>query len=168
VLKHEVLHLVFRHLFREKFKEDPDPKNHKEFKMDTELADKFERWADMFMAMIIENHKHTDLRNIPEPMEVRIATESYKKNNDVIGQYVEEKMVKDDSVTEKVMLQSAFTNFKVWAFQNVPKGKKDSGSQPVPGVPRTYLWSLSIEWNGLERNSLSPWRTSGGSRMILI
>ena len=110
--------------FSSKFKEDPDPNNPKEFKMDTELADKFERWADMFMAMIIENHKHTDLRNIPEPMEVRIATESYKKNNDVIGQYVEEKMVKDDSVTEKVMLQSAFTNFKVWAFQNVPKGKK--------------------------------------------
>jgi len=110
--------------FSSKFKEDPDPKNPKEFKMDTELAEKFERWGGTFISMIIENHKHTDLRNIAEPMEVRIATESYKKNNDVIGQYADEKMAKDDTATEKVMLQSAFTNFKVWAFQNVPKGKK--------------------------------------------
>jgi P4 family phage/plasmid primase-like protien len=110
--------------FCSKFKEDPDPNNPNEFYMDTELPDKFDRWADMFMSMLIENHKNTDLRNIQEPMEVRIATESYKKNNDIVGQYIEEKMQKDDTSTEKVMLQSAFTDFKVWAYQNAPKGKK--------------------------------------------
>lgn len=110
--------------FSSKFTDNPDPNNPKEFKMDTELADKFERWADMFISMIIENHKNTDLRNLYEPLDVRIATESYKKNNDMIGQYISENMVKDPLATDRVMLISAFTTFRVWTGQNIPKGKK--------------------------------------------
>lgn len=110
--------------FSSKFTDNPDPNNPKEFKMDTELAEKFEKWADMFISMIIENHKNTDLRNIFEPLDVRIATESYKKNNDMIGQYIAENMVKDATYTDRVMLQPAFTNFKVWTSLNIPKGKK--------------------------------------------
>jgi len=112
--------------FTSKFTESPDPKNPREFKVDTELGDKFERWADPFMSLLIENHKMTDLRLFQEPMEVRISTESYKKNNDVIGQYVEEKITKDttDHSTERLQLQSAFSDFRVWCVQNAPKGKK--------------------------------------------
>lgn len=121
--------------YSSKFKEDPDPNNPKEFMMDTELGDKFERWADTFISMIIENHKTTDFRNIVEPLEVRIATDSYKKNNDIVGQYIDDKLVKDSSSTDKVMLQSLNTQFKVWCSQNISKGKKI----PDRNQFRTYM-----------------------------
>jgi P4 family phage/plasmid primase-like protien len=110
--------------FSSKFKEDPDPNNPKEFMMDTELGEKFDRWADMLMSMLIENHKTTDLRNIKEPLEVRIATESYKKNNDMVGQFIDETFVKDVNADKPMMLNTVHSAFRPWASQNIPKGKK--------------------------------------------
>jgi P4 family phage/plasmid primase-like protien len=122
--------------FSSKFVENPDPNDPKQFMMDTELGDKFERWADTFISMIIENHKTTDFRKILEPLEVRSATDSYKKNNDILGQFVEEKLYRaNPSESDKVMLQSLYTQFKVWCVQNAPKAKKVPDRMQL----RTYI-----------------------------
>jgi P4 family phage/plasmid primase-like protien len=110
--------------FTSKFVQSPNPNNPREFPLDPELHDKIDRWADMFISMILDHHKHVDPKNIHEPVEVRIATEGYKKNNDVIGQYVSEHLVRDETSTDRVMVQKLFTSFKSWAYQNVQKGKK--------------------------------------------
>jgi P4 family phage/plasmid primase-like protien len=110
--------------FSSKFKEDPDPNNPNEFMMDTELGEKFDRWAGMFMSMLIENHKTTDLRNIKEPLEVRIATETYKKTNDMIGQFIEDTYIRDEHAEGSITITSIYTTFRMWASQNIPKGKK--------------------------------------------
>jgi phage/plasmid-associated DNA primase len=110
--------------FDSKFTETPDINNPKEFPLDTELGDNFDRWADTFLCMMIHHHKQNDLKNIIEPMEVRIATESYKKNNDIIGQYIAERIVQDEDTDDAIMLQAAYTDFKIWVTQNVPKGKR--------------------------------------------
>ncbi len=108
--------------FTSKFVENPSKP--KEFPMDPELTDKFDRWADMFISMVVEHHKQMDPKAIHEPVEVRIATEGYKKNNDIIGQYIGEKMVKDEESSDKLLLNKIYTDFKVWAYQAVQKGKK--------------------------------------------
>lgn len=108
--------------FTSKFVEHPTKP--KEFPMDAELTDKFDRWADTFISMIVDHHKHMDPKAIHEPVEVRIATEGYKKNNDIIGQYIGEKMVRDEESTEKLLLSKLYNDFKVWAYQAVQKGKK--------------------------------------------
>lgn len=110
--------------FTSKFTDNPDARNPKEFAVDLELSDKFDRWADMFVSMLIEHHKKMDVKNITEPMEVRIATEGYKKNNDAIGQYISEKIVRDDDSADRVQLTKAYNDFKVWAYQALQKGKK--------------------------------------------
>jgi len=110
--------------FTSKFTDTPDPKNHREFPMDSELTTKMDRWADTFISMILDHHSHMDAKNIVEPPEVRVATESYKKNNDVIGQFVNDCLRADPSLPDRMQLQKGFTAFKVWANQVVPKGKK--------------------------------------------
>src|SRR6056300_1670083 len=110
--------------FDSKFTDEPNPNNPKEFALDTELGNNFDRWADAFISMLIENHKNHDIKTIKEPMEVRIATESYKKNNDIIGQYISDRIVKDEDTTETIMLQAAYTDFKIWVSRNIPKGKR--------------------------------------------
>tara|TARA_B000000437_G_scaffold218930_1_gene199235 strand:- start:142 stop:2808 length:2667 start_codon:yes stop_codon:yes gene_type:complete len=109
--------------FLSKFCENPKKPN--EFPMDLELSDKFDRWAETFMSMLIERHKHINPNNIFEPMEVRIATESYKNNNDIIGQYKTDKLIIDKNDTDsKLLISTLYNDFRMWSYSNVPKNKK--------------------------------------------
>jgi P4 family phage/plasmid primase-like protien len=110
--------------YTSKFVDCPNPENPKEFPLDPELLDKFDKWADTVISMLIHNHRSLDLKNIPEPYEVRMATEDYKKNNDIIGQYVTDRLEKDPNAKKRMQLNAIFTNFKSWAVEVVPKGKK--------------------------------------------
>lgn len=111
--------------FTSKFVDNPDPKNPREFPMDQDLTEKLDRWSDTFISMLIEHHKEMgDIKNMVEPAEVRIATEGYKKNNDIIGQYVGDKLEKDETATTRFQLNPLFSDFKSWATQIIPKGKK--------------------------------------------
>lgn len=110
--------------YTSKFKEDPDPDNPREFPLDPDLHDKIERWADMFMSMILYHHNNMNVKDIHEPAEVRIATEGYKKNNDIIGQYIAEKLVRDENSSDRVALLKTFVDFRAWTNQVVQKGKK--------------------------------------------
>lgn len=110
--------------FTSKFCEHPDPNDPRQFPLDIELADKMERWSDHFISMLLAHHKKVDPKHIKEPMEVKIATEGYKKNNDAIGQFVEEKLVRDEDSTERVPLAKLYLDFKAWALQNMQRGKK--------------------------------------------
>ncbi len=123
--------------FLSKFCENPTKPN--EFHMDLELTDKFERWTEPFMSMILERHKYINPNNIHEPMEVRIATESYKNNNDLIGQFKNEKLIIDkENITEKVGINSLYNVFRMWCYSNMPKNKK----QPDRNQLRAYFEKL--------------------------
>lgn len=110
--------------FTSKFVENPDPKKPNEFPIDYELSEHFDVWADTFISMIIHHHRSFDPKKMVEPTEVRIATEGYKKNNDVIGQYVAERVVADATATKRVLLNKMFSDFRTWAGQAMQKGKK--------------------------------------------
>ena len=120
--------------FLSKFCENPKKPN--EFPMDLELSDKFDRWAETFMSMLIERHKHINPNNIHEPMEVRIATESYKNNNDIIGQYKNERLIIDSEDTNaRTGLMTIYNDFRLWCYSNIPKSKK----QPDRNQLRAYF-----------------------------
>ena len=74
--------------------------------------------------MLIHRHKQINPSSIVEPSEVRIATESYKQNNDIIGKFVSEKIVIDISIKEpRMTIAKLYNDFKIWSMSNV-KGKK--------------------------------------------
>ena len=110
--------------FSSRFCENPDP-NKNEFHMDLELTDKFDRWKEVFISMLIERHKTINPSAISEPSEVRIATESYKQNNDIIGQFINEKIIIDPEIKEpRVTIAKLYNDFRIWTVSNVTKGKK--------------------------------------------
>jgi P4 family phage/plasmid primase-like protien len=110
--------------YTSKFCDNPNPGNPKEFPLDPDLLEKFDRWSDTFISMIIAHHQNLDAKNMVEPMEVTVATHSYRQNNDVIGQYITERFVKDETSTDRVPLNKTYMDFKAWAYQVVQKGKK--------------------------------------------
>jgi len=136
--------------FTSKFTDAPDPNNPKEFPVDPELTGKLDRWADMFISMTLDHHSKMDVKGLVEPMEVRIATESYKKNNDVIGQFVADSLRLVPDSPDRLQLQKAYTYFKVWAFSVIPKGKKvPDRNQFKAYMEKTYGVYNSKGWLGL-------------------
>ena len=110
--------------FSSRFCENPDV-NKNEFHMDFELTEKFEKWKEIFISMMIERHKHMNPSSIHEPSEVRIATESYKQNNDVIGQFISEKIIIDPDIKEpRLTITKLYNDFRIWCASNVIKSKK--------------------------------------------
>ena len=111
--------------FSSKFTETPDINKPTEFYMDLELSDKFERWKEVFISLLIDRHKQINPMAIAEPSEVRVATESYKQNNDIIGQFMNDCIVIDPQIKEpRITITKLYTDFRLWSISNVVKGKK--------------------------------------------
>ena len=122
--------------FSSKFVENPTKPN--EFLIDIELAEKLERYAEVFLSMLIERHKNINPLKINEPREVINATQKYKNNNDSIGQFVTEKIIKDDNVKEKLSITEIYSIFRIWSSKNITKNKK----QPDRNQVRSYFEKL--------------------------
>jgi P4 family phage/plasmid primase-like protien len=141
--------------FLSKFCEKPTKKN--EFAMDLELSEKFDRWADVFISMLIERHKYINPNAIHEPMEVRIATESYKNNNDVIGQFVAEKLIIDNNMDDRLGIAKIYNDFRIWCFQNIPKGKKFPDRNQLKAYLEKSIGPYPLDnkgWKGLKYASV--------------
>ena len=110
--------------FSSRFCENPNLSKN-EFHMDLELSDKFDRWKEVFISMLIERHKTINPSSIAEPSEVRVATESYKQNNDIIGQFINERIIIDPEIREpRIRIDKLYNDFRIWTVSNVIKGKK--------------------------------------------
>ena len=122
--------------FSSKFCENPTKKN--EFLMDLELSEKFERYSEIFLSMLIERHKNINPNKINEPRDVLNATQKYKNNNDVIGQYAKEKLILDENSKERITLTEIYSDFRVWCANNITYNKK----KPDRNQIRSYLEKL--------------------------
>lgn len=118
-----------------KFTTNPDPNNPLHFKADLKLNEKFEAWAETFISMLIEHHKSVDPNNIKVPDEVKRETNSYKANNDTIGQFIEETMTPDESCRDRLVLLSLYRDFKEWFTKGVSRAK----ALPDRNQFRTYM-----------------------------
>ena len=132
-----------------KFTDSPDPTRPNEFPLDPELSNKIETWAGTFMSMLIDNHNNIEPKDILEPPEVVMATNSYRKNNDYVCQYIADKIRVDTTCNDKIQIKALYGDFKSWAYLNMPKGKQ---------LPRQDVFKLGMEkafgpyknyWTGL-------------------
>jgi hypothetical protein len=87
-------------------------------------------------------------------MEVRIATESYKNNNDVIGQFINERIeIVKDQPDERMNITNVFNEFRLWAVENLPKGKKRPDRNQIKAYLEKMLGAYPLDnkgWKGLK------------------
>ena len=107
--------------FKSKFVDKPDPNKPNEFPIDCELNEKFDRWAETFLSYLIEVYKGMDVKKVYEPAEVVVATDKYKLNNDLIGQFISDTLVpvkdKDNHFDKKVRsspITHMHRDFRAW------------------------------------------------------
>ena len=73
--------------FTSKFREFPDKTKPNEFKMDKNLAEKLEDWAEPFMYILLQYYKHYKKNGLFEPNSVKMNTQMYKQDSDVFSQF---------------------------------------------------------------------------------
>ena len=139
--------------FSSKFCENPTKPN--EFHMDLELSEKFERYSDVFLSMLIERHKTINPNKINEPREVINATQKYKNNNDIIGQYVSERIVNVDDSKEKLFITEIYNDFRMWCIKNISKTKKVPDRNQIRSYfEKLYgIYDIAKGWKNIKLNN---------------
>jgi P4 family phage/plasmid primase-like protien len=106
-------------------KEKPTKSN--QFKMDTELTEKFESWKQPFMWLLLNiYYPRYKKEGLKEPAKVIEFTDKYKKNSDLYQEYIIEQTEIVDGSKETII--SFYDHFKMW-YKNVysekPPAKKE-------------------------------------------
>jgi P4 family phage/plasmid primase-like protien len=142
--------------FSSRFCENPNPENPKEFKIDRNISEKFDLWRETFMSILIERYKRKNMNNIAikEPYEITEFTNNYKKSNDYISDFFDEKVSPKEG--GNATLNDMYTMYIRWhnnihAHEKLKPKKKDAlkfhiekkGYKPesVDGNPKIIQYS---------------------------
>ena len=98
--------------FNSHFCENPNPENKNEFHIDKELAYKFEDWKETFMSLLIHYFKIYKDHGIYEPAAVLQCTKNYQRSNDVLGEFMDTFIVKDEN--KVLLLEDMHNEYKEW------------------------------------------------------
>ena len=102
--------------FKEEFKID-DP-IHNRYKPDNEIEIKLEKWSEAFIAYLIYIYKQ-EIGKKDIPPSVLKATAIYRKQNDSVASYIDEKIVFIEEPREKGHDQhSIYLDYKIWVRDN--------------------------------------------------
>ena len=114
----------FESLFTEKPQTD-DPEKPYQFEVDFNMEDKFERWKNVFMSMLVDLAFET--KGMVEDVEIVLsASNSYRANQDHFAEFIQDNII--PSKGDTIGKQDISREFKEWYKSNhgnnVPKAKE--------------------------------------------
>ncbi len=95
------------------------------FPQDPHLEDRLAEFAAPLTWLLLERFKTYYKSGLIEPKEVQMSTHSYKVNNDVYMQFIQERIEKTEDKKDFIRLQEAFSDFKSWYIENHPSYAKE-------------------------------------------
>jgi len=109
-----------------KFTLEPAADKVLQFKINQTLSEKFERWAEPFMSILIHYHKIYIRDNLKDPDEIRAYTEEYKSINNQFKEFINEMVDEDPNSNAVVSIDVIYDVYKKWYMdtQNDKKYKK--------------------------------------------
>jgi P4 family phage/plasmid primase-like protien len=112
--------IPFESIFSDNAPEDPDQQVlDKVFPKDPLFGEKVSSMAEAFAWYLLEHlKKHPTIR--PEPEKVMLATQNYRRKNDVYRQFMEDYFVEDKN--SYVSIKQAYSIFKEWFRDSMPNG----------------------------------------------
>ena len=95
-----------------------------QFPKDFDLGDKFEKWKQAFMYMLITKYyKIFKKKGIREPEKVSMYTKEYRKNSDIYGEFLDDQVIKTKNTRDYEELSFLYELFKGWYKDSQPGGK---------------------------------------------
>lgn len=119
--------------FPMKYVENPDPNNEFEAKIDVKLKEKIEQWAPAFASYMIHIYitKYDTKNNVPEPEEVMMSTNKYRKAQDLIREFFEAKIQVTTDKRDKMLKKDILSEFRGWV-------KSEHDGEQVPKSAKLY------------------------------
>jgi P4 family phage/plasmid primase-like protien len=107
--------------FASKFRDNPDPRDPNQFKIDHHLSEKFDNWMEPFMYMLLQYYKIYKIQGLKEPESVKLSTQNYQNDSDIFSQFFTEKIeIVDGSI---IHIDIAHSKFKDWFNISIGQGK---------------------------------------------
>jgi len=118
--------------FNSKFVENPDSSNPNEFLLDDTLKGKISQWSGAFASYLIHiyNTLYDVPNKVPEPIEVQISTNQYRKEQDLVREYFESCLEVTKDKNDCIMKKELFSHFSLW-FRDFHSGETPQKSKKV-------------------------------------
>jgi len=135
----------------------------KRFPKDRQFADKIPGMVEAFAYLLLERRKKT--RKHFEPAKVKMATEGYRKKNDIYRQFIEESII--DDAKKKISLLELYTSFKEWFKESLPNHQIPIKNDVL--IYFTKSWGepgRGVKWAGKRMRTLQD-DINSGEAMVL-
>jgi P4 family phage/plasmid primase-like protien len=110
--------------FTSKFRDNPDPRDPTQFKIDHHLSEKFDSWMEPFMYILLQYYKIYKKNGLKEPESVKLSTQNYQNDSDVFSQFFTEKI--EEVEGSMIHIDIAHSKFKDWHNLSICNGKTPS------------------------------------------
>jgi P4 family phage/plasmid primase-like protien len=135
----------------------------KRYPKDRQFADKIPGMVEAFAYLLLERRKQT--RKHFEPAKVKMATEGYRKKNDIYRQFIEESII--DDAKKKISLLELYTSFKEWFKESLPNHQIPIKNDVL--IYFTKSWGepgRGVKWAGKRMRTLQD-DINSGEAMVL-
>ena len=85
-----------------------------DFKIDQDLSEKFENWAEPFMSILIHYHKIWKTDGLREPDEILEYTSEYREKNNHFRDFINEKIDYDPNNSSGLSIDRIFESYRSW------------------------------------------------------
>ena len=117
--------------FNSKFVENPNPDDPTEFLLDDTIKSQLPQWAGAFSSYLIHiyNTMYNIPNKVPEPIEVQLSTNNYRKEQDFVREYYDLFLEGTKDKNDCLMKKELYAHFSLW-FKDIhngstlPKSKK--------------------------------------------
>jgi len=127
---------------------DNDPHKPYQYSVDSTIDEKFDIWKTVFLALLVDRVIKTQGK-VVDCETVLKASNEYRQKQDVISQFIEEKIVQ---VTNGTLKKSAVnTEFKMWYESNYG-GRGPNSKELHSQLDKLYGNSINATWKGISIN----------------
>lgn len=97
-----------------------------DFKIDTDLSERFESWSEAFMAILLNYHKIYRRENLAIPDEIMEYTDEYRENNNQLQDFIDTHIDYDSNSSNSTGVGAIYKVYKEWwlGFNANKKGIK--------------------------------------------
>ena len=127
---------------------DDDPNKPYQYKLDDTIDEKFDVWKTVFLAMMVERVLKTGGRVVDCEIVLKASNE-YKQKQDIIAQFINEKIVKEPGYTGMLRKTQVKNEFIIWHESNL--GTKGPPPKEVfLYLDRIFGTSVNGGWRGIK------------------
>ena len=136
--------------FPTKCKDNPDPKNMFEVKIDRTIKLRLDTWIEPFLTLLIKYLRIYMDNGLKEPEKVTRFTKEYQQESDVFLEFINDNIKVTNDKNDKLKIGMLFTRFKAWYKEAYADNKVPSRNDLKAYINNNIKLSKNSVWTGIK------------------